>query len=107
MLHNQDFHHTLDELEKRVIYGTIAIKNLPPNSVLIVRDDELYSQTDETIKKITSFLQIEYDKSSISLYEHNKRFPNEGINDPVVKKYQNRIKLIQSTANKIIGQNIW
>lgn len=107
MLPDKDFSDCLDLLEQRVIDGCISIKRLPPNSVLLIHDHDLYENTENTLKNMFDFLQIEYNRSVISMYDQNLRRMNEGLKDPVVNMYRKRLESIRDSANRILGHNMW
>ena len=107
MLPGKDFDDCLDFLEQRIIDGCASIKHLPPNSVLLIHDKDLYENTENTIKKMFAFLQLEYDPSTISLYNPNLRNMNEGLQDPVVNRYRKRLESIRESANAILGHDVW
>jgi hypothetical protein len=106
MLPGKDFDDCLDFLEQRIIDGCISIKCLPSSSVLLVRDKVLYENTENTLKKMFEFLQIEYNSSAINLYNPNFRNMSEGLTDPVVNHYRIRLEKIRESANMILGQNV-
>lgn len=107
MIPGKDFDDILDLLERRVIDGCISIKRLPSKSVLWIRDQDLYDNTENTLKNMFEFLQIEYNPSAINLYDHNFRRMKEGLKDPVVSHYRKRLESIRDSANHILGQNAW
>lgn len=107
MLPGKDYDDCLDLLEQRIIDGCIAIKRLPPSSVLLVHDRDLYENTENTLKNMFDFLQVEYNPSAMNLYDHNLRRMKEGLKDPVVNHYRKRLESIRESANYILGQELW
>lgn len=107
MFGGEKYEDTLNRLEKRIIEGSKAVKNLPSQSVLFVSDQDLYENPSQILKNITDFLKIEYVQDAANAYKRGKRRPNEGFNDPVVSLFREKIQSVREEANKIMGTEVW
>lgn len=107
LFYGDTYDNVMERLEERMIQSCQSIINFPSSSVLFVTDDELYDKTEETISKISSFLNITPESDSLKLYKKKNRKRGEGQNDSVTKLYYDRIALLQKKSNSIMGNDYW
>jgi len=102
-----EYNTIMSRLEERMLNSCKSIIQLPPQSVFFLKDLDFHQDTEKTIRKITQFLDIEFDEKSLRLYDARKRRLNEGLTDKVTDHYHDRLQNLRVTCNQILGKDMW